>query len=159
MVSVYWKILILLAVGGLLGCGKDRTPMGSSVPSESSGPVFVKQTKTLVRGSLTIPAGRYQEYGFVVLSDARSVVVTGEFLVKGSGLDILVLVMNDIDFTNWKNGATVRPLYNSGRVTTQRPNVAISQVGVYYLVFDNTYSFITAKTVDATIELTYEIPG
>ncbi len=66
--------------------------------------------------------------------------------------------MSATDYTNWSNGHSVTPLYNSGQLTTASFDVSLG-VGTYYVVYDNSFSVISTKNVTTRVDLTYERRG
>jgi hypothetical protein len=71
----------------------------------------------------------------------------------GSGNDVEVLILSDTHFLNWKNGRSVTPLYDSGKVTGAEVFARPSASGTYYMVLSNTFSAITPKAVGANVQL------
>lgn len=99
---------------------------------------------------ISVPAGKYRYYPVFVSGDMNMV---GTFRAYGgSGNDIKVYVLDEMSFINWKNRHSAETLYNSGRETVGKINVALNP-GKYYLIFDNTFSFISDKGINAHIEL------
>jgi hypothetical protein len=62
--------------------------------------------------------------------------------------------MSSTNYTNWSNYHPVTPLYNSGQLTTASYTVSLG-VGTYYVVYDNSYSVISAKNVATLVNLVY----
>ena len=120
------------------------------------------QSDILVKGQVNIGAelsgAAFQIYSFVVNpSTMKNVFVRGQFVANGgSGNDIVALILDDIAFTNWKNGHAFNASYHSGQVTTDRFNVSVTQPGTYYFVLSNRFSMITPKTVDVAVTLDYD---
>jgi len=57
---------------------------------------------------------------------------------------------------NWPNGHKTTTLYNSGRVTQNGIKVQLpSSTGIYYLVFDNSFSIRTPKAIEANVKMNY----
>jgi len=57
---------------------------------------------------------------------------------------------------NWQNGHKTRTLYNSGRVTQSGIEVQLpSSTGICYLVFDNRFSILTPKAIQANVKMNY----
>jgi hypothetical protein len=78
----------------------------------------------------------------------------------GTGNDIVVAVLTDADFVNWKNNHTTHPLFNSGQVTVADLSVDLPGSGTYYLVFSNGFSAMTPKTVSGQVNLHWiQIPS
>jgi len=116
-------------------------------------------SETIVNGELSVNPGYYEYYSFEVPSDATNPQLTISFTASGgSGNDIYVYVMDSTDFINWQNGHSAYTIYNSGKVTTASTTVYLPGPGTYYIVFDNTFSWISTKTVSANIVLQYSAP-
>ena len=74
----------------------------------------------------------------------------------GSGNDIQVLIFAADDFVNWQNRHDAKTFYNSGRVTQDTLNVSLpAGGGLYYVVFNNRFSLLSPKDVEAHITLSY----
>jgi Zn-dependent protease with chaperone function len=65
----------------------------------------------------------------------------------GSGNDIRLLVLDDMNFQNYWNGHQARALYDSGVLTTTQFEVPLTASGIYHLILDNTFSFAANKAV------------
>jgi hypothetical protein len=108
-------------------------------------------------GALTVGASAYSWYQVFVPPGVTSVSITGHFTATGgTGNDIMVYVLDEDGFTNFKNGHPSNTFYNSGKVTTASigavlPNAPTS----YYLVLDNRFSFLTPKAVQMSVTLNY----
>ena len=141
-------IILIIGVPFALGFYSGVSGNGGIYPSSHS--------VSIVSGSVAVNANSYTSYQFSVPSGATNVVVSGTFTASGgSGNDIRVYIMTQTDFTNWQNGHQANAYYNSGQVTTDTPNVSLPAGQTYVLVFDNTYSLLSSKTVSAQISLTY----
>lgn len=118
-------------------------------------PNYVPKSSNLVNGAITVTAGNYYDASFSVdTSTMHDVTVLGSFTASGgSGNDVEVFIMDDTNFTNWKNGHSYAAIYTSGRVTTDSINVAITASGNYHLVYSNTFSWISTKTVSTNVDL------
>jgi len=99
-------------------------------------------------------------YSFYTLSvpvGAHNVQVRGHFQATGgTGNDIEVFLLNDEQYTNWKNGHGTQTYYNSGKITVGDVQAVLPDgVGTYYLVFNNNFSALTAKAVMFNGTMTY----
>lgn len=112
-------------------------------------------SRTIFTGSAAVEALNSTYYEVSIDSDRMtSPRLTGRLTAAGgSGNDIVVLVMSDADFMNWKNGHEVRPLFNSGQVTVADLDVALPGAGDYRLVLSNQFSSMTPKTVSGQVRL------
>ena len=113
-------------------------------------------TINVASGSTAVNARTYTGYSFSVPSDASNPVLQGSFTASGgSGNDIKVYVMDQTDYVNWENNHQAYTNYNSGQVTTGNINISLSAGTTYNIVFDNSFSLLSSKTVSAQIDLTY----
>lgn len=130
------------------------------LPSGPTGGGLVPQQRTIniVNGLITVQARGYQAYPFAVPTGATNIRVSGTFTASGgSGNDIIVVIMDETAFTNWKNGHQVSTFYNSGQLTTSSISASVLAGGTYYLVYANTFSTLSSKNVQTTVDLTYTI--
>ena len=101
---------------------------------------------SIVSNTITVGAGTTQKFTFSVPDGASNAHVSGTFSAAGgSGNDIIVYVDNSYG----------NALYNSGQVSTGNFNVNLSPSSNYSLVFDNTFSTVSSKTVTAQATLNY----
>jgi hypothetical protein len=115
-------------------------------------------TVTLLSGSMAVNAPSYSYVQFEVPNGATDVTVTGNFVASGGmGNDIKVYIMSSTDFLNWQNGHQASAYYDSGKVTAGDLSLSLPAGQSYYLIFDNTFSIISGKTVSGTITLTYSL--
>lgn len=97
-------------------------------------------------------------YRFNVTPDMQNVTVIGHFTAQGGfGNDIRVVVVSEDDFLNWQNGHAASSYYDSKKTTSGSFNVRLpSSARQYRLVFDNSFSLVSNKTVDVEAKLQYE---
>jgi hypothetical protein len=117
----------------------------------------VLHTMNIGKGALAVAAMHYAYYSLAAPAGARNVRVQGRFTATGgAGNDIFVFLLNEDEFTNWKNRHQVPAYYSSGKVTVGDVNAVLpNDAGTYYLVFDNRFSMLTAKAVEFTGTMTY----
>ena len=156
------KLVGLLVLIGLVWIvAKAVSSLNHSTGGSGSGSTVLQilpqpRTQTIIDGALTVAAMGFTYYTFTVPADATSVSVDGHFTATGgTGNDIEVYVLNDDDFVNFKNGHSAPTLYNSGKVTQDSISATIPATGTYYLVFNNNFSLLTPKAVQATATLHY----
>jgi hypothetical protein len=94
-----------------------------------------------------------------VPQNADAVRVEGTFIASGgAGNDVEAYIFSNDDFVNWQNRHPVRTFYNSGRVTQGTLDVTLPAIaGRYYLVFNNNFSLLSAKTVQTSIRLHFNL--
>lgn len=112
---------------------------------------------SITNGALTIGAGAFSWYSFVIPQGTTTPSVTGRFIASGgAGNDVQVYILDDDGFVNFKNGHEARAYYNSGRVTQAAIGAELPNLpATYYLVFDNRFSAITPKAVNVNASLNY----
>lgn len=112
---------------------------------------------SITNGALTIGAGAFSWYSFVIPQGTTIPSVTGRFIASGgAGNDVQVYILDDDGFVNFKNGHAARAYYNSGRVTQAAIGAELPNLpATYYLVFDNRFSAITPKAVNVNASLNY----
>lgn len=141
-----WLLLFLLLIVLILILKNNYSRIGSSF-------IPFQHTLTLVQGSIVAKAGYYRSYEFSTVSNAHNNKLSGRFQASGgSGDDIRVIIMTKDDYTNFVNGHSAHCYYDSGKNTVSTIDVDLpSGPQNYVLVFDNTFSILTDKEVNANI--------
>lgn len=82
--------------------------------------------------------------------------VTGNFNASGgTGNDIMAVVADETNYTNWINGHQAKVFWGTpGKQTTGNFEVKLAP-GTYYLAFSNRFSALTAKQVFLEVDLNY----
>lgn len=118
--------------------------------------------------AFTVPAGTFKDYTFAVPEGLKKVGVFGHFKATGGPHnDIVVLVMTDDQFVNWRNArdrVQNNPIKDSFRGAMYTSHLVtqgtIKQIlptdpGTYHVVFYNGFSILTPKAVEANIALQF----
>jgi len=106
------------------------------------------------QASFTIPARSAKAVTFIVPEHMKKGLLEGQFKATGGMRNsIEVWVMNDDEFVNWQNHHPIRTLYNSRKVTQGTVRAFLLEPGKYHIVFNNDFSLITPKAVEANILL------
>lgn len=114
------------------------------------------QASTVVKGSIVIFGGQYADYVFSVSQDMKNARLKGNFS-STSGGDLCVLVLDDLNFRNWRAGGEAKAWYSSGQVVVGNIDLPLAVPDTYHLVFSNAHSWITKKTVDVSIDLQFQL--
>jgi hypothetical protein len=124
-----------------------------AVGQDSAPPVVRPVGET----AFTVPAHSTKQYKFVVPAGANSVSLEGRFAATGGPRNsIEVWVMNDDQFVNWTNRHPLQAIYNSQKVTQGTIKVALPpDGGTYHVVFNNEFSVLTPKAIEANLTLKY----
>src|SRR5579863_8272335 len=140
---------------------KQARISGGNVPAGLASvvaPVIPQlHTTNIGKGALSVAAMHFSFFTLYVPPGARNVRAQGHFQATGGvGNDIEVMLLNDEQFTNWKNGHQTPTYFNSGKVTVGDLQAMLpDDTGIYYLVFNNNFSMLTAKAVEFTGTMTY----
>ena len=134
----------------------------SNFPSDLPGidlPDPTERSMEIINRMISVDPNSLWEKTFEVdLKTMRNVRVVGWFITTGgSGNDIRLLVLDDIDFINWSNLHQVEGLYKTDKITADKIDVPITASGKYHLVFDNRFSKFTSKDLLAKVYLYYEL--
>ena len=114
-------------------------------------------TRPIGESAFTVPARGAKQYEFAVPRGASTVILEGHFAATGGPRNsIEVWVMTDDQFVNWTNRHPLKAIYNSQKVTQGTINVVLpADAGVYHIVFNNEFSVLTPKAVEANLTLRY----
>jgi hypothetical protein len=154
-------VLLILVAGAYAALSSARISVvqvktvTETTITSSTTQTSTQVSSSVVNGDISVGAGQYEDYQFTVPDGASNAQLAGNFIASGgSGNDILVLVLDQTDFVNWQNGHSVTTYYNSGQLTTSSISASLPS-GVYYLIYSNTFSTFSSKTVNTDATLTY----
>ncbi len=151
--------LLIVLVMGLAGVWLHNSSTHTApLPiAQSQPPQPQLHTQTTGDKAFTVNAIGSYYFTFEVPASAYNVNLKGHFSATGgTGNDINVVLLTDDDRVNWQNGHEIHALYNSGKVTQDTVNVMLpADAGKYCLVFNNKFSLLTPKAVQANVALTY----
>lgn len=104
--------------------------------------------RAITSGPFVLNAGSYMFYQ-VKSVPGTSLRIEGWFEASGGGQnDIEVYILDEMGFTNYKNGNAAQTYYNSGRATTGKPHALLPLADQnYYVVFSNRFSILSSKSV------------
>ncbi len=151
----------VLLIAGVLwwAMNKSDSDQGSSSSSTLRQVVAQARTEVLSNAEFALSPAQYRYTRFAVPQNAGAVRVEGTFSASGgAGNDVETYIFSNDDFVNWQNRHPVRTFYNSGRVTQGTLEVTLPPIaGTYYLVFNNNFSLLSAKTVQTSIRLHFNL--
>jgi hypothetical protein len=122
------------------------------------------ETQPIAQTAFTIPAKSSKEFSFKVPPGVKQARLVGHFKASG-GLhnEIIVFVMNDDQFVNWRNDPIRNnpvkdnfkgAMYDSHKVTQGTIKLFLPlDPAVYHVVFYNGYSVMTPKAAETTLAL------
>jgi hypothetical protein len=149
-------LLLLLIVGVGLYVYRQIQSSNTGVPSTT---IFKSpHSVNLVSSPVVVEPVHNMSYRFNVRPDMQNVTLVGHFTANGGlGNDIRVVVLTEDDFLNWQNGHGARSYYDSKKTTAGSFNVRLpSSATAYRIIFDNSFSVVSSKTVNVEAKLQYE---
>jgi hypothetical protein len=153
-------LLIVVVVAKIVSLG--GSPQSRVVPQmrpQSLAHQYVQQERslTITSTAFTVKAGSSEYFAFSVPANTTNVFVDGHFTASGgAGNDIEVYILNSDEWVNFQNHHQTPTFYNSQRATQNSISATLpSGAGTYYLVFNNGFSLLTPKAVEASAVLHY----
>ncbi len=141
---------------GSTGGTRTSTSSANSQPTSSSASrtATLAKTTSITAGTVMIQAGGYQSYEFTVPNGTTDAHVVGSFTVQAGNGNILVIIVDSVNFAKFQDSQPSTRIYDSGRVLTSSFNLSLS-LGTYYLVYANKFDPTNAKTVNTQVNLIY----
>ncbi len=97
--------------------------------------------------------GQFMYYSFDIPESEDYGIVRGWFVVKGADrLDVRVLILDGTNLDNFRNGDSFSNYLDTGLRHWANINVRLPR-GRFYLVFDNTHSLLTNKSLRTDLTL------
>src|SRR5262245_18574457 len=110
----------------------------------------------VVQSTFRVEPGKAHYFQFKLPSYYRDGRVAGNALASGgSGNDIRVLVLTEQQFQVWTRSPHPQSLYDSGQRRSVVLSVPLNDPGTYYVVFDNRFSGLSPKSVQADIRFVH----
>jgi hypothetical protein len=136
---------------------RSDTQAFHEVQARLAGLPYPLRQEALTSQAVFIPAGEAEG---LVLNLTPSVYgeysLCGRMLAQGgTGNDVRILLLDELNYLNWSNGHAAKAIYDSGVVTAAEMEVPIRADGKYYLMFDNKFSWMTHKTVQCDLVAKY----
>ncbi len=112
-------------------------------------------TRTLVKGQINLGTSYYAS-NFTVPDGATQIRLMIDVTAQGgSGNDIKLHILTNDNFLRWRNGQPYVAVYETGQITTFNQTFNLPSPDSYSVVYDNSFSFFSSKTVTTTATLTY----
>lgn len=115
-------------------------------------PVWTPIVRDMVREVVTVEVNSHNLYEIFVPENISWAKIDGNFTVAGNNENIKVYVVDEVNLNYWITKKSMSTYYNSSEVSAADVNCMLPSSGVYYLVFDNTYSPMK-KILDTQIDL------
>ena len=113
--------------------------------------VQVVMAGPLTPPSFAVDSGSYRSWLFEVSRSAR---IYGRFHVQDKG-ELSVLLIDENEFENFRNGREVRTYYSSGMTNEGAIDTRL-YAGRYVIIFDNQFSRYSNKTVHSNLQIDVE---
>jgi hypothetical protein len=152
------KVILLLTVAAAIVAIAWMGQYSIRRASEPYAPSVVesKHTEKIGAGQFVVKAGKVFYYR-IPTKNMRNIHITGHFLALGGrGNDIDVVLAGEKEFGQWMGGQQAKVYYQSGRATSGDIDVKLPALNAtYYMAFDNRFSVLSAKTINADLSLFY----
>lgn len=137
----------------------DGAPVAKSAAPAAPVPKtrYVPVNQKLATGQIMVQAKGYVQYRFTITPEMVEPTVTRTFNASGgSGNDIMAVIADETNYTNWINGHQSRVFWGTeGQQTTGKFEVTL-RPGMYCLAFSNKFSTIASKQVFLEVDLNYK---
>ncbi len=150
--------IILVIIGAIVATvfiARSSKPTASEEPYAPSV-IATKHTEKIGSSTFVVAAGKVF-YFRIPINDVRDIRIAGHFLaLGGQGNDIDVVLADEPNFGLWMDGQQAKVYYQSGRATSGDIDVKLPALNAtYYLAFNNRFSVLSAKTINADLTLYY----
>ena len=110
---------------------------------------------SISNGTMQVDPHSYTFYHFAAPSGTTNAHVKGDFALQGNGSNIRVYLLDEENLVSWKSGHQFNAYYDSGQQTTGAIDVRVPSSKTLYLIYDNTLSSISSKSVFSIVNLVY----
>lgn len=139
-------VIVVVAVGATILAYRPQNPL-------FVGPR--PHTATVVEGQLNLLTSYYAA-NFTVPSGATQISVNVTFTAQGgSGNDIRFYAFTRDNFLRWTNHQAYVAIRETGQITSFNEVISLPSPGSYSVVYDNSFSTFSTKTVQTKATLTY----
>lgn len=166
------RIPAILGIGAILIAGavlltnnlsQSNSDGGAPAARSASAPAPVAKThyvpaiEKIATGQIIVKAQGYVQYRFVITPEMVEPTVTGSFNASGgAGNDVIAVVTDEMNYTNWINGHQSQVFWSTqGKQTTGNFDLRLKP-GLYYLALSNKFSTFTDKQVFLEANLNYK---
>ena len=136
---------------------RSDTPAFHEVQARLAKLPYPLRELALTSQAVSIPAGGTNHLVLTLNPRAfKEFSLCGRILAQGgTGNDVRILLLDELNYLNWSNGHAAKAIYDSGVITAAEMEVPIRVDGQYRLVFDNKFSWVTDKTVQCDLVVRY----
>jgi hypothetical protein len=136
----------------------DRDDVKSAANAPPTPSVhWVPVSDKIASGQIVVKARGYVQYRVQITPGMREARIAGSFNASGgSGNDVVVVIAEEAEFTNWINGHEAKVYYSThGKKTTDNFDVRLGP-GTYYFAISNQFSMLSDKYVFLEVALNYQ---
>ena len=153
--GMFVSTVLVLAVSA---CGgPKKAPIQVPAPLPPVAPVVQQLLDTIIDSSFVVPPRTFKPIEVVVAAAMSNPRLEGTFTASGANNDIEVLLLDELQFSNWQNRLPFRSVYASGRVTADKLRIDLpSEPGKYFVIFSNRFSIWSNKSIVADLKLRYD---
>jgi hypothetical protein len=139
------------------GDDNGTTAQAASNPAPVLKTRYVPVSEKIASGQIIVKANGYVQYRIAITPQMVGPTVTGSFNASGgSGNDIMAVIADEENYTNWINGHQAQAFWTTqGKQTTGNIEARLKP-GMYYLAFSNRFSAFTDKQVFLEVGLSYK---
>jgi len=120
-----------------------------TVSYTTTKPVKVEKSDYWLRESFVVPAGTHHAYHGSFPAGTRMRIYLK--VTSGGNLDVNFHVMDETNYWKWRAGESASAAITRSRITTFDDYWTVPSTGTWYFVFDNSFSWITSKSVTCEI--------
>lgn len=150
-----WLFVLLMVPFAYLGCSPDVPARYPTIELPLAGGM---STSTVVDDIVEVPASELWHKTIEIPPTLDGAKLAGWCVASGGARnDVKVLVLDDIDFYNWRNFGKVKGLYQSEKTTVTNISAEIKNPGKYHLVISNWFSEFSSKKVIVKVYLYWSV--
>jgi hypothetical protein len=109
--------------------------------------ILTTQRESIVDATIVVPPLEFVYYPVTPPSGSNDCKIQGTFSARGGNDDIRVFIVDQFGFNSLKNGETFNAYFSTPQQVGGNIDVNVPCDKTIYLVYDNSFSIITSKTV------------
>lgn len=117
--------------------------------------ILTTHKETIVDATIVVPPSQYVYYTVTSTPDSNNCKIQGSFSAKGGNDDIKVYIVDQNGFNNLKSGNQFSVYFSTPQQVSGNFGANVPCGQPIYLVYDNSFSIITSKTVTTKADFEY----
>ena len=118
--------------------------------------VLSTHKENLVDASIVVPPSQFISYSVTAPPDSNNCKIIGTFSARGGNHDIVVYVVDQNGFIDLQQGNRFNTYFSTPQQISGNFDVSVPCDKKIHVVFSNTFSIITSKTVTTKVDFQYE---